>query len=68
MAKSEETKPQHSADCFLQPGMTWADCLCREIHPSDRPCLACAGAETSAMGCPGCLDMYRARVLRLVAR
>jgi protein gp37 len=25
----------------LQPGKQWAPCLCREIHPSDRPCLTC---------------------------
>jgi protein gp37 len=25
----------------LDPGNTWADCLCDEISPEDRPCLTC---------------------------
>jgi hypothetical protein len=25
----------------LEPGNTWADCLCDEISPEDRPCLTC---------------------------
>lgn len=25
----------------LQPGKVWADCLCDEIDPSDKPCLVC---------------------------
>ena len=25
----------------LQPGNEWEPCLCREIHPTDRPCIVC---------------------------
>ena len=26
---------------ILQPGYEWAKCLCKEIHPSDLPCIIC---------------------------
>ncbi len=30
----------------LKPGNSWAECLCAEIDPSDRPCLTCDGRKS----------------------
>lgn len=32
----------------LDPGNVWAECLCREIDPSDTPCLTCEGRYKAA--------------------
>ena len=36
------------------PGFVWAECLCRDIHPSDTPCPTCAARfSPSPYGQPG---------------
>ena len=51
------------------PGFEWAECLCREIDPSDTPCCTCEarfpGLLRLAIGCgAGDVDRSDARTHR----
>ena len=47
--------------CQLQPNTIWSPCLCAEIDPDDRPCVACDEMLDSAKSCSKCCEEAQAR-------
>lgn len=55
---------KHSERCHLGTGYSWAECLCAEIDPSDRPCMSCEQLAESAKFCMACRNELLKREIR----
>lgn len=53
--------------CHLEPGSRWAECLCAQIDPQDRPCVTCDTILDSAKTCAKCEEEAQRHAINLAA-
>ena len=66
---SKKFKMKTNKHTCLSPGKVWAECLCKEVDPSDVPCIVCEGRDYLESRCLSCreaeIKLLRIRITEL---